>query len=115
MVVYTRDLLSQSLAISALSQPNRQKSCRKNGFWGSAIAAPNRKSLATFHRTLESQCSIALSSVRNRAISGVRNGHRNRKSQKSLRFRCAKAYKHSVLTNWGFYEFTFVRDGPYSF
>ena len=26
----------------------------------------------------------------NRAISGVRDGHRNRKSQKSLRFRCAK-------------------------
>ena len=27
----------------------------------------------------------------NRAISGVRDGHRNRKSQKSLRFRCAKS------------------------
>ena len=24
-------------------------------------------------------------------------------------------YKHSVLTNWGFYEFTFLRDGPYFF
>ena len=25
------------------------------------------------------------------------------------------SYKHSVLTNWGFYEFTFLRDGPYFF
>ena len=31
-----------------------------------------------------------LSCLRNRAISGVRDGHRNRKSQKSLRFRCTK-------------------------
>ena len=57
---------------------------------GSEIAARNRKSLATFHRTLKSQCSVAFSSLGNRAISGVRDGHRNRKSQKSLRFRCAK-------------------------
>ena len=59
---------------------------------GSEIAARNRKSLATFHRTLKSQCSIALSCLGNRAISGVRDGHRNRKSQKSLRFRCAKCF-----------------------
>ena len=26
-----------------------------------------------------------------------------------------RVYKHSVLTNWGFYEFTFLRDGPYFF
>ena len=32
---------------------------------GSEIAAPNRRSPATFHRTLKSQCSIALSSVSN--------------------------------------------------
>ena len=57
---------------------------------GSEIAARNRKSLATFHRTVKSQCNIALSCLRNRAISGVREGHCNRKSQKSLRFRCAK-------------------------
>ena len=57
---------------------------------GSEIAARNRKSLATFHRTLKSQCNIAFSCPRNRAISGVCDGHRNRKSQKSLRFRCAK-------------------------
>ena len=24
-------------------------------------------------------------------------------------------YKHSVLTNWGFYELTFLWDGPYFF
>ena len=37
---------------------------------GSEIAARSRKSLATFHRTLKSQCSIALSCLGNRAISG---------------------------------------------
>ena len=63
---------------------------QKGGVLGSEIAARNRKSLATFHRTLKSQCSIACSCLGNRAISGVRDGHRNRKSQKSLRFRCAK-------------------------
>ena len=63
---------------------------QKEGVLGSEIAARNRRSLATFHRTLKSQCIIAVSSLGNRAISGVRDGHRNRKSQKSLRFRCAK-------------------------
>ena len=62
----------------------------KEGVSGSEIAARNRKSLATFHRTLKSQCNIAFSCLGNRATSGVRDGHRNRKSQKSLRFRCAK-------------------------
>ena len=55
---------------------------QKEGVLGSAIAARNRKSLATFHRTLKSQCGIAFSCFGNRAISGVRDGHRNRKSQK---------------------------------
>ena len=63
---------------------------QKEGVLGSEIAARNRKSLATFHRNLKSQCSIAFSCLGNRPISGVRYGHRNRKSQKSLRFRCAK-------------------------
>ena len=63
---------------------------QKEGLLGSEFAARNRRSLATFHRTLQSQCIIAVSCLGNRAISGVRNGHRNRKSQKSLRFRCAK-------------------------
>ena len=52
---------------------------QKEGDLGSEIAAQNRKSLATFHRTLELQCSIAFSSLGNLAISGVRDGHRNRK------------------------------------
>ena len=34
---------------------------QKKGVWGSEIAIQNRKSLATFHRILKSQCSIALS------------------------------------------------------
>ena len=76
---------------------------QKEGVLGSEIAARNRKSLATFHRTLKSQCSIAFSCLGNRAISGVRDGHRNRKSQKSLRFRCAwegwgrKTNKHKQI------------------
>ena len=40
---------------------------------GSEIAARNRKSLATFHRTLKSQCNIALSCLGNRAIWRVPN------------------------------------------
>ena len=39
---------------------------QKEGVLGSQIAARNRKSLATFHRTLKSQCNIALSSRGNR-------------------------------------------------
>ena len=76
---------------------------QNEGVWGSEIAARNRRSLATFHRTLKSQCSIAFSCLGNRAISGVRDGHRNRKSQKSLRFRCAK--KPQMFTeNRGLWE-----------
>ena len=63
---------------------------QKEEVLGSEIAAQNRRSLVTFHRTLKSQCIIAVSCLGNRAISGVRDGHRNRKSQESLRFRCAK-------------------------
>ena len=61
--------ITQSLAISALTEPNRQKSCRKKRFLGSDIAARNRRSLATFHRTLKSQCcqcSIAFSCLGDR-------------------------------------------------
>ena len=39
---------------------------------------------------LSPTCVIAVSCLGNRAIYGARDGHRNRKSQKSLRFRCAK-------------------------
>ena len=67
---------------------------QQEGVLGSEIAARNRRSLATFHRTLKSQCIIAVSCLGNRAISGVRDGHRDRKSQQSLRFRCAKICKH---------------------
>ena len=55
----------------------------------SEIAARNRTSLAIIHRNLKSQCSIVFS-PKSLAISGVRVGHHNRISQKSLRFRCAK-------------------------
>ena len=69
---------------------------------GSEIAARNRKSLATFHRTLKSQCSIAFSCLGNRAISGVRDGHRNRKSQNRCDFGALscllRAKSFSVLT-----------------
>ena len=42
----------------ALTKPHR---LQKEEVLGSEIAARNRKSLATFHRTLKSQCSIAFS------------------------------------------------------
>ena len=66
---------------------------QNEGVLGSEIAARNRRSLATFHRTLKSQCIIVVSCLGNRTISGVRDGHRNRKSQKSLRFQCAKVLR----------------------
>ena len=62
---------------------------QKEWVLGSEIAARNRKSLATFHRTNRNAALLSLVSEI-AAISGVRDGHRNRKSQKSLRFRCAK-------------------------
>ena len=36
-------------------------------------------------------------------------------SSRSCRYACSSVvpYKHSVLTNWGCYEFTFLWDGPY--
>ena len=40
---------------------------QNEGVWGSEIAARNRKSLATFHRNLKSQCSIAFSCLGNRS------------------------------------------------
>ena len=39
---------------------------QEEGVWGSEIAARNRKSLVTFHRTLKSQFSIAFSCLGNR-------------------------------------------------
>ena len=83
---------------------------QQEGVLGSEISARNRRSLATFHRTLKSQCSIAVSCLGNRAISGVRDGHRNRKSQKSLRFWCAKlnfeAYNFYLWYNF-YYKIVF--------
>ena len=73
-----------------LSEPNRQKSRRKKGFWAQTsqaeIANRYRLSIAPLNRT-----ATLLSLVPEiAAMSGVRDGHRNRRSQKSLRFRCAK-------------------------
>ena len=87
---------------------------QKEGVSGSEIAARNRRSLATFHRALKSQCSIALSCLGNRAISEVRDGHRNRKSQKSLRFRCAKFQNNTVRAEI-IIEVTLDRAGPVTF
>ena len=57
----------------------------------SEIGARNRKSrqrfsIAPLNRNAALLCLVSKIA----AISGVRDGHRNRKSQKSLRFRCAK-------------------------
>ena len=62
-----RNLAHQNRTIaSALTEPNRQKSRRKKRLLSSEIAARNRRSLATFHRTLTSQCIIAFSCLGNR-------------------------------------------------
>ena len=84
---------NRTIAIASDFRVDRAKSPeipQKEGVLDSDIAARNRKSLATFHRTLKSQCRIAFSCLGTRAISEGRDGHRKRKSQKSLRFRCAK-------------------------
>ena len=59
---------------------------------GSEIAARNRKSLATFHRTLKSQCSmIAFSCLGNRCdFWGPLWASQSQIAKKLLRFRCDK-------------------------
>ena len=55
---------------------------QKEGVLGSEIAARNRKSPATFHRTLKNRNAALLSLLSEiAAISGVRDGHRNRKNR----------------------------------
>ena len=73
---------------------------QKEGVLDSEIAARNRRSLATFHRTLKSKCSIALllslvSEIA--AISGVSDGHRNRKSQNRQQKKTPKEIQHKDL------------------
>ena len=66
---------------------------QKEGVLGSEIAAQNRTSLATFSIAPLNRNAALLSLFSEiAAISGVRDGHRNRRSQKSLRFRCAKSH-----------------------
>ena len=60
---------NRTIAIASDFRVDRAKSpeiLQKEGALGSDIAARNRKSLATFHRNLKSQCSIAFSSLGNR-------------------------------------------------
>ena len=66
---------------------------QKEGVLGSEIAARNRKSLATFHRTLKSQCSIAFSCLGNRCdFWGPRWASRSQIA-KIAAIRCAKSNK----------------------
>ena len=58
-----------------------KNSCRKNGFSARKSQLEQSQSLAIFHRTLKSQCGIAEPCLRNRAISGVRDGNRNRSNR----------------------------------
>ena len=70
---------------------------QKEGVLGSEIAARNRKSLATFHRNLKSQCSIAPSFFGNRCdFWGPRRASQSQIA-KSLRFRCAKFWTFKSL------------------
>ena len=60
---------NRTIAIASDFRVDRAKSPeipQKEGVLGSEIAARNRKSLATFYRTLKSQCSIAVSCLGNR-------------------------------------------------
>ena len=87
-----------SLATSALTEPNRPDVPQKQWVLGSEIAARNRKSLAIFHRALKSQCS-SLCLVRDTpAISGVGDGHCNRKMGSC---RAGMAWKAAKSRIWG--------------
>ena len=68
---------------------------QKEEGWGSEITARNRRSLATFDRTLKSQCSTAFSCVGNRC--DFWGPQWASQSQKSLRFRCAKLLEDKFL------------------
>ena len=68
---------------------------QNEGVLGSEIAARNRKSLATSIATLNRNAALLSLVSEIAAISAVCDGHRNRKSQKSLRFRCAKVVRFS--------------------
>ena len=74
LVLRTKIAQSTSLAISALMEPNGQKSRRKRGFGAQKsqleIADRLRLSIAPLNRNAKSRKSLA--------ISGVRDGHRNR-------------------------------------
>ena len=68
---YSRGLAHQNrtIAIASDFRVDGAKSpeiSQKEGVLGSEIATRNRKSLATFHRALKSQCSIAFSCLGNR-------------------------------------------------
>ena len=70
-------------------QVRRYRGSRRGREWAPTPFLLSRKSL----RFLGSAMGIAIANRKNQeiaAISGVRDGHRNRKSQKSLRFRRAK-------------------------
>ena len=67
---------------------------QKEGVSGSEIAARNRKSLAIFHRTLNRNAALLSLLSEIAAMSGACDGHRNPKSQKSLRFQCTKPPPH---------------------
>ena len=64
---------------------------QKDGVLGSEIAVRNCKSLATFHRTLKSQCSIAFSCLRNRCVFwGLRWASQSQIAKIATIFWCAK-------------------------
>ena len=92
----------KSLTISALTEPNRQKFHRKKGFWAqkSQPEIANGQRLSISIAPLNRNAALLSLVAEIAAISGVRDGHRNGKSQKSLRFRCAKAKKLTELGVW---------------
>ena len=106
--VMGQDLAHQNLTIAIASDfrvdgAKSPEILQKEEVLGSEIAARNRKSLATFHRTLKSQCSIAFSCLGNRCnFSGPRWAPQSKKSQKNRYDFSALRTKRSVCKklNW---------------
>ena len=88
--------------ITRLAHQNRTIAIARNpaermGFWAQKsqpeIANRQRLSIASLNRN----AALLVSEIA--AISGVRDGHRNRKSQKSLRFRCANKITRKICND----------------
>ena len=87
---------NRTIAIASDFRVDRAKSrevLQKEEILASEIAARDRKSLLVSIAPLNRNAALLSLVSEIAAISGVCDGHRNHKSRKSLRFRCAKPQK----------------------